>query len=314
MTETLPIPEAEWVVPAELDGAHLDRIVRAQLPTSSWNQVRTWIRGGNVLVERVSVTDPTSVIVAERTILVTARPGAKKKKSATPQGPTVPKLLVFYDSQLVVVEKPAGISTVPYDRDEKDTLDRRVTAQLTRGGGRAKLMVVHRIDKETTGLLVFARTQPAQERLKSQFRFHTVERKYLALVQGRPRSHTIKSMLVKDRGDGLRGSTNNAQLGREATTHLRVLEQFAQSALVECRLETGRTHQIRIHLAEAGHPLLGERVYSKGYQGSMVAAPRVMLHAASLGFDHPSGDGRRLTFESELPADFAEQVRILKGR
>jgi 23S rRNA pseudouridine1911/1915/1917 synthase len=158
---------------------------------------------------------------------------------------------------------------------------------------------------------VFARTQHALERLKGQFRFHTTERKYLAVVHGQPRSQTISSSLVRDRGDGLRGSTRFSGQGREATTHVRVLEQFANCALVACTLETGRTHQIRIHLSEAGHPLLGERVYSKGFTGPLVEAPRVLLHAATLGFSHPE-DGRPVRFESARPADFEQSLVRLR--
>jgi len=306
------IPEAEWSVPEAEPGTHLDRVIKAQFPDASWNTVRAWIRGGNVLVNRAAMLDPTTMLTGQLSIVVTARPSAKKDGRVTRPEHIAPKLLVFYDSQLVVVEKPAGISTVPYDSEERDTLDRRVMTQLARMKSRPKLLTVHRIDKETTGLLVFARTQTALERLKSQFRFHTVQRKYLALVHGKVRSQTIKSQLVQDRGDGLRGSTQNARLGRAAVTHVRVLQSLAGASLVECELETGRTHQIRIHLSEAGHPLLGERVYSKGYQGQLLAAPRVMLHAASLGFDHPTETGRRLQFHSETPTDFAQTLTALK--
>ena len=203
------IPEGEWRVPAELGGSHLDRIVRGQFPDRTWNQVRSWIRGGNVLVQRVTVLDATAVVVEGQEVLVTARPKGKKEKAQATHVVTAPKLLVYFDAQVVVVEKPAGISTVPHDQEERDTLDRRVMSKLARGKSRAKIFLVHRIDKETTGLLVFARTQSAQEQLKRQFRFHSVERKYYALVHGQPKSRTITSYLVKDRGDGLRGSTEN---------------------------------------------------------------------------------------------------------
>ncbi len=270
-----------------------------------------------MLVEGKAVLDQTSVFSQGSEVIVTARPSDRKRAKGSSgdvvASVAVPKLLVFYDSQVVVVEKPSGISTVPYDRDERDTLDRRVMAQLARGQRRTKLFLVHRIDKETTGLLVFAATAHAQARLKTQFRFHTVERRYFALVRGHVRSQTISSRLVQDRGDGLRGSTINPKLGREAITHVRLIERFAQSSLVECRLETGRTHQIRIHLSEAGHPLLGERVYSRGYSGARIEAPRTMLHAATLGFDHPGEDGRRMTYESELPADFTRVIAQLRG-
>ena len=172
---------------------------------------------------------------------------------------------------------------------------------------------IHRLDKETTGVLVFARTHEAQERLKSQFRFHTTERRYLAIVHGHPKELTYRSNLVVNRGDGLRGSTENANLGKESVTHIEVLERFAQASLIRCRLETGRTHQIRIHLSEAGHPLLGERVYTRGFSGRQLSAPRVMLHAASLGFDHPL-TGARITHELPLPADMADVLlRLRRG-
>jgi 23S rRNA pseudouridine1911/1915/1917 synthase len=315
------IPNAEWTVSQELEGEHLDRTLKARFPSFSWNQVRAWVRGGNVFVEGERATDAATPLESGARIEVWARPSERKKpqKGAT-TGDARPAeerprqnspLIVYADSQVVVALKPAGISTVPYDSSERDTLDRRIQKQLAREGSRARLLVVHRIDKETSGLVVFARTQHALERLKSQFRFHTTERKYLALVHGHPRSQKITTMLVRDRGDGLRGSTRFLGQGREATTHVDVLETFDSSALVACRLETGRTHQIRIHLAEEGHPLLGERVYSKGFSGPLLEAPRVLLHAATLGFAHPT-DGRPLRFESPLPPDFAGRLEELR--
>lgn len=312
------IPDDSWSVPEELGQAHLDRVLRGRFSARSWNDVRAWIRGGNVFVDEKRVTDATAPVATGSKIEVSSRPSLRKKdatkdpareeKQAEPPRST---LLVYVDSQVVVAEKPPGISTVPYDSTERDTLDRRVQKQLAQGGSRARLLVVHRIDKETTGLVVFARTQHALERLKSQFRFHTTERKYFAVVHGQPRSKTITSQLVRDRGDGLRGTTHFPGQGREATTHVRVVEQLGDCALIACTLETGRTHQIRIHLAEAGHPLLGERVYSKGFQGSLIQAPRVLLHAATLGFAHPS-DGRPLRFDSPLPRDFEESLSKLR--
>lgn len=313
------IPEETWSVQAPEEVGHLDRCVRQRFPGASWNQVRTWIRGGNVLVDGLAVFDSTVPVPPGVQIVVSPRPSHHKRtaSSAAALGsrPVVRprKLIVHLDSQLVVVDKPSGISTVPHDETERDTLDRRVQSQIRGKGGRAKLLVVHRIDKETSGLVVFARTHHALERLKDQFRHHAVDRKYQALCHGEPRHATHRSRLVRDRGDGLRGSTQHVDLGRESVTHVRVLEKRKQASLIECELETGRTHQIRIHLAEAGHPLLGERVYSKGYAGNLLPAPRVMLHALTLGFDHPSDD-KRLRFESELPLDFQSRWGELRGR
>jgi 23S rRNA pseudouridine1911/1915/1917 synthase len=219
-----------------------------------------------------------------------------------------PGALVHADAQVVVVRKPAGISTVPYE-DEPGTLSELVRAEL--GRREAPLGVVHRIDKETSGLVVFARTLAAKRELKNQFRFHTVRRRYLAIAHGVLASRTFSSRLVQDRGDGRRGSTENPKLGRAATTHVKLLESFTAACLLECRLETGRTHQIRIHLAEAGHPLLGERVYVKGYAGTPLEAPRLMLHAAELGFRHPQTE-RELDFEQPIPDDMQRVLERLR--
>ncbi len=173
--------------------------------------------------------------------------------------------------------------------------------------------MVQRLDKETSGLVVFARTVPAKRALKNQFRAHSVHRRYDALVHGSAENATFRSRLVKDRGDGVSGSTDNPTLGREAVTHVRVLARLAGATHVECRLETGRTHQIRIHLSEAGHPLLGERVYVRGHAGELIAAPRLMLHARELGFVHPT-NGRDLDFVDPLPEDMRAMIERLTSK
>lgn len=296
----------------------------------SWGQARKWITGGYVLVDGQITMDPACVVRAGAELCIDPKPSTKKKTSRaltasapSSDGSSASSLatstrpqdewILHLDSQVVVVNKPTGISTEPYDRAEKNTLDQKIARAISRGGRRGRVYVVHRLDKETTGVLVFARTHDAQERLKNQFRFHTTERRYLALVHGHPPSRSIRTQLVRDRGDGLRGSTQNSTLGREAITHVEVMERFENTSLVSCRLETGRTHQIRIHLAEAGHPLLGERVYSKGFSGHLVSAPRVMLHAELLAFDHPS-DARRLRFSQGSPDDFAKMLARLRAK
>jgi len=216
--------------------------------------------------------------------------------------------IVYVDTHVVVVHKPAGVSSVPFE-NERGTLDDLVERWLAArdGARRSPLGIVHRIDKETSGLLVFARTLAAKRELKNRFRFHDVDRRYWAVAHGSVRAATLSSRLVQDRGDGRRGSTDNPRLGRESITHVKPLRPLVGATLVECRLETGRTHQIRIHLAEAGHPLVGERVYSKGYRGTLLQAPRILLHAFELGFDHPA-TGKPLHFEAEMPSDMREWI------
>ena len=197
-------------------------------------------------------------------------------------------------------------------------------------GGRPSLGVVHRLDKETSGVMVFTRTWLAKQSLTQQFRVHTVHRRYLAIAHGAVRKRTFRSHLLADRGDGLRGSArgkvtaspSKARLGQHqgrgagaggqlAITHVEPVEALEGATLVACELETGRTHQIRVHLSEAGHPVVGERVYIRGFQGEPIPAPRLMLHAAELGFVHPSTNAE-VRFERPPPADFEETLARLR--
>jgi 23S rRNA pseudouridine1911/1915/1917 synthase len=297
------------------DGTHrasteapLARQLRGIFAGASWNAVRALIESGKVMVDGEVVRAPSHLVRAGGELRVSMRaPRAK--------GPALPPdLIVHVDTQVAVVRKPPGISTVPYDESETGTLSELVEAALRKKGGpHAPLGIVHRIDKDTSGLVVFARTLTAKRALKQQFRVHSVRRRYLALAHGAVAPGTLHSRLVKDRGDGRRGSTENPILGREAVTHVRVLEQLGPATLIECRLETGRTHQIRIHLAESGHPLVGERVYAKTFTGAPIFAPRLMLHAAELGFEHPT-TGEPLLFEQPMPEDMRNVLAALRLR
>jgi 23S rRNA pseudouridine1911/1915/1917 synthase len=175
---------------------------------------------------------------------------------------------------------------------------------------------VHRLDKETSGLVVFARTVAAERNLGEQFRAHRVERCYLAIVRGEARSQRIESWLVRDRGDGRRGSGPQTGMGQRAVTNVRVVETYRGYALVECRLETGRTHQVRIHLGEAGTPICGDHVYDRPLHGRPLpdgsGIARIALHAATLGFRHP-GTGKRIKWKSQLPPDMAALLRRLRS-
>jgi 23S rRNA pseudouridine1911/1915/1917 synthase len=171
---------------------------------------------------------------------------------------------------------------------------------------------VQRLDKLTSGILVFSRTFAAKKHLGNQLRQHTMQRRYLALAHGDVVPGTIRTHLVEDRGDGLRGSApESLRAGQLAITHVERIERLAGATLVSCRLETGRTHQIRIHLSERGNPLLGEAVYVRGFPGALIPAPRLMLHAAELGFAHPEDD-RPMFFEDPPPADFEETLARLR--
>jgi 23S rRNA pseudouridine1911/1915/1917 synthase len=273
----------------------------------SWGAARKLIESGKVSVDGRRQLDPTAAVREGASVTVTM--AAPKPRA---ESPVAGDDIVYVDSHVVVVKKPAGISTVPFDERETGTLSELVHALLKRRGGPvAELSIVHRIDKETSGLVLFARTLAAKRALKQQFRFHSVERRYVALAHGAVRAATHRSRLVKDRGDGRRGSTDNPVLGRDSVTHVKPLEALTGATMIECRLETGRTHQIRIHLAESGHPLVGERVYDRNYRGERIEAPRLMLHAFELGFEHPT-TGKPMHFEEPLPDDMESVVRRLR--
>lgn len=228
----------------------------------------------------------------------------------------------YIDDSIVVVEKPSGMTTLRHAeerswpaarRQRQPTLEeclnrivaKRIRAGDRRSGSSPRVRPVHRLDRETSGLMVFARTVPAERDLVRQFAAHSIERKYLAVVAGDIQAMTIESMLIRDRGDGRRGSArpNQAGEGKRAVTHVRVLERRQELTLVECQLETGRTHQIRIHLSEQGHPVCGDKVYGAKKPGR--AAPRLALHAAVLQFDHPI-KRETMRFEWPLPPDLAK--------
>jgi 23S rRNA pseudouridine1911/1915/1917 synthase len=234
-----------------------------------------------------------------------------------------PEILVHLDAEVAVVRKPAGLLTVPFERTDRDTLLSRARVAIRRleasrgAAHNPSLRAVQRLDKDTSGLVVFARAVPAQRDLQSQFTEHTALRRYLAVVHGTARDAVFDTILVPDRGDGLRGSWRPAKgravppEARQAITHVKVEKRLRGATLVSCRLETGRTHQIRIHLSEAGHPLLGETVYVRDFAGSWLAAPRLMLHAVELGFVHPR-TGKEIRFVESPPEDFAAVVESLK--
>ena len=177
------------------------------------------------------------------------------------------------------------------------------------------MRAVHRLDKDTSGLVVFARTVEAERHLGQQFRAHTIERQYLAVVRGQAQPGRIESWLVRDRGDGRRGSSAAPGEGQRAITNVDVVEALGDYTLVECRLETGRTHQVRIHLGETGTPLCGERIYDRPLHGKPLpdgsGIRRVALHAALLGFQHPA-TGERRRWTSRLPKDMFDLVKRLR--
>lgn len=312
-------PAHTFEVSKEQHAHALSSLVREALKVP-WAEAKRLCQRGKVRVNGEAVTDPGHRVPAGSEVSVhPAGPGAARADS--PVLHLTRERVLHIDPHLVVVDKPPGISTVPFDETERDTLVDRLGVALHRWSlapSHAPLFVVHRLDKETSGALVFGRTWLAKRHLADLFRRHAVDRVYLALAHGYiEREATIESMLLEDRGDGLRGSARGraGAQGRKAVTHIKPVAQLpleGGATLLEVRLETGRQHQIRIHLSERGHPIVGERVYIRRFPGPVIPAARVMLHARTLGFTHPAHpDDAPLRFESPLPEDFLQVARRL---
>jgi 23S rRNA pseudouridine1911/1915/1917 synthase len=305
--------------------------ILAWLRVLSWSP--TWSECRRLLAHRrVQINGVITVDEARR-----LKPGDVIE--LTPQPAHVPTTaevaIVYEDADLVVVEKPSGVETTRRPEEEHWPLEKRLllptleelTAcrligfvprwqddRLRRTPGQLpRLPRVQRLDRPTTGLVVFPRHRAAADGLIAQFAAHTVERTYVAVVWGLPEVGTLRSQLVKDRGDGRRGSTRDPRAGDSAITQITVVQPITLPnaagtyAQICCRLETGRTHQIRIHLAEQGHPLCGDPLYRGPIRTDvpdLSAAPRLALHAMTLGFRHPR-TGEQLRFESTWPNDLA---------
>ncbi len=305
---------SRWRVDAGLAGETLAAFLRSQLPGTPWSKARALCERGKVSVDGERQLDPSVRLRAGSEVMLTV------DAPRLGRGGLEAGRLLHVDDEIVVVDKPAGVLSVPFATGDRDTLiDKVLTALGGRGRG-GELGAVHRLDKDTSGVMLFTRTLEAKRRMQEQFRAHTIERGYLGLAHGAVADTTYDTWLIEDRGDGLRGSFGvfrrprgpRPAEARRAVTHVRSLEALRGATLVECRLETGRQHQIRIHLSEAGHPLVGEPVYIRDYEGEKIGAPRPMLHARSLGFVHPRS-GEPVRFEVEPPADFAAVLRRLGG-
>jgi len=326
VAEKRPTQTQTFELDATDAGVTLAAALRRRLAGESWSDVRALCTTGKVSLDGERALDPAGRVKAGQRIEL--RPNAPKPH-------TVPAgfRIAFEDAHLVVIEKPSGITSVPYERKETGTALDLIRASWKRAGKRATatpLYTVHRIDKDTSGLIAFAKTKLAERALHEVFQRHTAARAYLAVAEGNVAAARIESQIVADRGDGIRGSTRhpNPNEGQLAITYVEPLRHYARKStgpagragsivatLCRVRLETGRTHQIRIHLSERGHPLVGETVYIRdllrdGRQP--LPAPRLMLHAALLGFPHPV-TGAPINLQAQPPEDFMTVIESLGG-
>lgn len=290
----------------------VDRVVQS-LSGVSRRQVVGLLDKGCVKVNGKPCSSPSARLTAGDTVELRYDPEQRyRPKKAIPEDRDFGFTVVFEDAHQVVVEKPAELLTVPTHFRETDTLIQRVTNYLSRGRQEGRAFVVHRLDRGVSGLLVFGKALAMAERLRDQFEQRKPEREYAALIAGVPDRFegTFRSYLTTDKSL-TRHSTARAADGELAITHYRVTRVLDKASLVTVRLETGRRNQIRVHFAEAGHPVLGDPRYRKDEaRHSRWTWKRIALHAGLLAFTHPV-TSEELRFESPLPLEFE---KFLKGR
>jgi 23S rRNA pseudouridine1911/1915/1917 synthase len=325
-------------VTAEQAGVRLDKALTLLAGEISRARLQQVIKEGGVSLNGLVATDGSRKVV-EGDQLALVMPEAKP---AAPLGQDIPLTVVFEDDHLIVIDKQAGLVVHPAGGHEDGTLVNALIAHcgesLSGIGGVRRPGIVHRLDKDTTGLLVVAKTDKAHQGLAKQFADHgrtgPLQRAYLALTWGVPRRPhgTVDAPLERSHRNREKMAVVGEGKGREAITHFTVIERYppllkngeeaeALASLIECRLETGRTHQIRVHMGHIGHPLLGDQLYGSGFatkasrlpdaaREALVALDRQALHAAVLGFAHPV-TGEEVLFESDPPADFANLQEAL---
>ena len=298
-------------------GWRLDRALAAAAPALSRERLKTLIRAGAVESSGSALRDPATKVRGDEQVRVKVPQPAPAHNEAQ----DIPLNIVFEDDHLLVVDKPAGLVVHPaagnLDGTLVNALLHHCAGKLSGIGGVARPGIVHRIDKDTSGLLVVAKTDVAHEGLAKQFAAHSIDRRYLAMISGVPKATqgTVEARLARSSVNRKKIAVVEGGRGKHAITHWRRLDVLREAALVECKLETGRTHQVRVHMASIGHPLIGDPVYGRsgrthGKLLKELGFHRQALHAAELGFTHPVTK-HRLSFSSPMPRDMQELFNAL---
>ncbi|HZX30236.1 MAG TPA: 23S rRNA pseudouridine(1911/1915/1917) synthase RluD [Rhodocyclaceae bacterium] len=297
-------------VPDELAGRRLDQALAELLPQYSRNRLQSWVKDGQVRVDGGVETEPKRKLRGGERLEVAAAPDIE---ALAEQAEDIPLAVVYEDDALLVIDKPAGLVVHPGSGNWSGTLMNALlhhcpsVEQVPRAG------IVHRLDKETSGLLVVAKTLEAQTDLVRQLQARTVKRQYLAVASGvLERDGKVDAPIGRHPVQRIKMAVvSEGRGGKPAVTRYRVLERFARCTLVECSLETGRTHQIRVHMAHLGHPLVGDPVYGRTDR-LLPPFHRQALHAARLGLIHPV-TGEAMHWEAPLPEDMNELLEKLRG-
>jgi 23S rRNA pseudouridine1911/1915/1917 synthase len=303
---SLAAPMTECV-PTALGGLRLDQALARLFPQYSRNRLQAWLKSGHITIDGRRLAPNHAVTGGESIAL---RP-PRVPDAAAPLAQRMPLKVVFEDAELIVIDKPAGLVVHPGAGQPDRTLLNALLAHAPALRAVPRAGIVHRLDKDTSGLLVVAKTVSAQAALVRQLAARSMRRVYLAVVQGDP---PASGMIDAPVGRDVRARTRMAvtHRGKEARTAYRVLERYGRAALVECRLETGRTHQIRVHFQHIRHPLVGDETYRRGTRHG-ISFSRQALHAAELALLHPAS-GKTMTWTSPLPRDLKRLVDTLRDQ
>lgn len=310
--------QEEARIPDDMAGWRLDRALATLLPIYSRERLKNLISAGQVSSNGQLTRDPALKVKAGTAYSITVPAPAAAHNEAQ----DIPLTIMFEDDHLLVVDKPAGMVVHPaagnLDGTMVNALLHHCAGRLSGIGGVARPGIVHRIDKGTSGLLVVAKTDRTHEGLAAQFAAHSIDRRYCAIVAGIPKAGagSVDANLARSPFDRKKVAIVGPGKGKRAVTHWTLEEPLRRAALVECRLETGRTHQVRVHMASIGHPLLGDPVYGRTRPEhrdvlKRLGFERQALHAAYLGFIHPITGGA-LNFESAIPSDMQRLFINLK--
>ncbi len=304
----IPPPARILEIPAECAGLRLDQALARLMPEHSRSRLAAWVKQGKVSLDDTAADARRKVWGGERVAIAVA----VLPEDAAQQPEDIPLTVVREDEHILVVNKPPGLVTHPGSGNWRGTLLNALLHHAPQLAGVPRAGIVHRLDKDTSGLLAVAKTPEAQTDLVRQLAARSVKRQYLALAHGRV-AHDGAVDAPIGRHPVQRTKMAVVASGRAARTHYRVLERFAQATLIECALETGRTHQIRVHMAELGHPLVGDPVYGPRRKAAGVLAdfPRQALHAWRLALAHPA-TGAQCAWEAPLPEDFAQLLECLR--
>ncbi|HEX7875216.1 MAG TPA: RluA family pseudouridine synthase [Sphingobium sp.] len=297
-------------------GLRLDKALADLLPDLSRERLKALIVEGQVTAAGKSLNPSMKVALGQAFAITVPAPVAAE---AAPQD--IPLTIVYEDADLIVIDKPAGLVVHPaagnLDGTLVNALLHHCRGELSGIGGVARPGIVHRIDKDTSGLLVVAKSDRAHEGLAQQFKAHSIDRLYAAIVYGvpQPSAGTVDTWIGRSDADRKKMAVHREGRGKHAVTHYRLIQRLRGAALVECSLETGRTHQVRVHMAHLGHPLIGDPVYGRERKGfktilETLGFKRQALHAKRLGFIHPVTE-QKLSFDSALPTDMQELLSQL---